>query len=377
LNLPWRLRPGIVDRYIVAELAGPFAFGLAAFTLILAVALILPTSKFIAEEHAPLWAAIQYFLAELVGYFTLIVPLAMLLGTLLAVQRLSGDSEITALRAGGVGLGRIVVPFLFAGTVASLGALGIQEGIVPLANDRATYLREEIIKNVGTLVTTSNTVTTPLPDGGRQITYFTGYDKTARALLHVTLVKYDARNQPQLVVFTDRARYGQLHWTFDNAREYRFSPDGTTTFYSFIPVQEIDIGEQATQIERRVASNNPDEMSRAQIRDIIASGQLAPGELRAYRTAFAEKLARPFAAFVLTLIAVPFGLRPVRGGGGAGLGFGVAVAIGFGYYVLESIASAVSSQIAVVPLVATIGAWTPNLLFCGIGALLVRRAAQA
>ena len=50
----------------------------------------------------------------------------------------------------------------------------------------------------------------------------------------------------------------------------------------------------------------------------------------------AAKLARPFTAFVFTLIAVPFGLRPVRGGG-VGLGFGLAIVIVFVYYVISTV----------------------------------------
>ena len=63
---------------------------------------------------------------------------------------------------------------------------------------------------------------------------------------------------------------------------------------------------------QRAAGDNPENMSRAQIRQLIATGQLSPGELRTYRTSYQEKLARPFAAFVFTLIAVPFGLRSPR-----------------------------------------------------------------
>ena len=74
-------------------------------------------------------------------------------------------------------------------------------------------------------------------------------------------------------------------------------------------------------------------MSRTEISDVLASGQLSPLKTREYQLTYAEKFARPFVCFVFTLIAIPFGLRQPRGGTSRGLGFGLAVLIIFVYFV--------------------------------------------
>jgi len=367
--------PTILDRYMISELVGPFTFGLSAFTLIFAATDILAISRLVAEEHAPLASAIEYFLWQLPQIVITVVPMAMLLGVLLALQRLSSESEITALKAGGIGLVRAVTPLLLVGLGVSFVALGLQEGVVPFANDRATYLREEVIKHVGPFGGGSHTVTTNLPGGGKQVTFFGGYDAAAQALLNVTVIKYDAQNRPQLIIFADRAKYQIPTWSFSNAKEYSFSPDGAI-FSSKVPEQQIDVGEKPSQIQQTVSNKNREEMSRAEIREVITSGQLSSQELRAFQTSYEEKLARPFASFVFTLIAVPFGLRPPRGGGSTGLGFGLAVAIVFVYFVIASVVSAVTTSLPGGFMLSTLGAWTPNLLFTIIGAWLLRRAAR-
>ena len=86
------LAPTIMDRYLVAELGGPFMFGLSAFTLIFVATQIIAIGRLVTEEHAPLWAAVEYFLWDMPQFLLLVIPMAMLLGTLLAMQRLSGDS---------------------------------------------------------------------------------------------------------------------------------------------------------------------------------------------------------------------------------------------------------------------------------------------
>ncbi len=364
----------ILDRYMIAELEGPFTFGLSAFTLIFAATNILAISRLVAEEHAPLGAAIEYFLWQLPQIVVTVVPMAMLLGVLLALQRLSGESELTAMKAGGIGLVRAVTPLLIVGFGVSILALLLQEGVVPFANDRATVLREHVIKQVGPFGGGSHAVTTDLPGGGRQVTFFAGYEPSTQTLLNVTLIKYDRTNQPQLILFADRANYRDQAWTFSNANEYRFNADGTT-FFSKEPVQYVDIGEKPSEIQQIATNKNREEMSRVELREVIASGQLGPQETRAYQTTYEEKLARPFASLVFTLIAVPFGLRPARGGGSTGFGFGLAVAIVFVYFVIASIVSAVTTSLPGGYFVSTLGAWLPNALFLAIGALLLRRAA--
>jgi lipopolysaccharide export system permease protein len=105
---PWsEVRPTILDRYLVTELGGPSLFGLSAFTLIFVATQILAIGRLVSEEHASLIAAIEYFLWDMPQYLLYVIPMAMLLGTLLAMQRLSAESEITAMKAGGISLGRI------------------------------------------------------------------------------------------------------------------------------------------------------------------------------------------------------------------------------------------------------------------------------
>ncbi|MBD5605395.1 MAG: LptF/LptG family permease [Candidatus Eremiobacteraeota bacterium] len=367
-------RPRILDRYMILELVGPATFGLSAFTLIYAATDLLAIGRLVSEEHAPLFAAIGYFLWQLPMIVVTVAPIAMLFGMLLALQRLSSESEITALKAGGVGLVRTVAPLLVLGFFVSVVVYVLQEGLVPFANDQAVALREGAIKQVGAFGGGSHTVVSQLPAGGEQITYFRGYDPAEQALLYVTIVTYGADKRPQAILFSERGRYDAPSWSFENASIYRFNPEGALVATSQDPSAHIDIGEKPSELQERTADNNRETMSRSQIRDIIASKQLSPQETRSYQTTYEEKLARPFACFVFTLIAAPFGLRPARGGG-TGFGFALSLGIAFLYFVLASISSAVFSGLPGGYATSTVGAWLPNVAFTFIGAAFLRRAA--
>jgi lipopolysaccharide export system permease protein len=367
------VRLPILDRYMLTELSGPFAFGLAAFTLIFAATEILNIGKLVSNDHAPLWAALLVFLWSLPASVVLVIPMALLLGTLLAIQRLSSDSEITAMKAAGITFWRVVAPLLAVGIVMSFVTLYLQEKLVPYANDQLIEIQDAVINHTSAF-NRDLTVSAPLPGGGRQMTIATAYEPHSQALLHVTLIQYDNKNQPRQIVFADRAEFTADKWTLQDSSVYRFNPDGSLLNEPRVPQQQVEIGENPTDLVKRISNDEPENMSRAQIAGVVHSGQLTENELRKYVTTYQEKLARPFACFVFILIAVPFGLRSVRGGTSTSLGFGLSLAIVFVYYIVMTVSSFLGEAFLGF---ATLWAWMPNLIFTAIGLFRLRRAATA
>ncbi len=325
----------------------------------------------VANDHAPLWAAIEVFLWQLPQDMTFVLPMALLLGTLLAIQRLSGESEITAMKAGGISFIRMTIPLLAAGLAMTVVMFVVQEYVTPFAADRISDIEGGVLSQISAF-NRDTTVSAPLPGGGRQITFATSYDKNSQALLHVTLVQYDRNNVATQIIFADRAEFLADKWVLRNASLYRFNPDGTLLQQPHVDDEEVQLGEKPTDIVKRISQNDPENMSRSEIRSIVASGQLTSMELRRYVTTYQEKLAQPFACFVFVLIAIPFGMRAARSGGGTGVGFGLAVLIVFVYYVVLTIFSYISEAFL---LFAPLWAWTPNILFIALGVARLRRAA--
>ncbi len=364
--------PKILDRYVLAELVGPFIFGLSAFTLIFAATQIIAIGRIVSETHAPLWAAIDAFVWQLPGMVVLTIPMALLLGTLLTIQRLTGESEITAMKAGGITFVRIVTPLLLAGFALSFVTLALQEDVVPYAESQVAIVENTIINQRSAFASDLN-VSAPLPGGGSQTTFAKACTQDCQSLLGVTLIQYDNSGRPTQIVFADKAQFNVDQWTLVGAHIYRFGADRQTVTVADTPSLQVALGQKPADITKRAANNNPQNMSRTQIAQIIRSGQLTPGEYKKYVTAYQEKLATPFACFVFTLIAIPFGIRSVRGGSSTGVGFGLAVAIVFVYYVVQTFFSYVGQADVAL---AGVAAWMPNVIFTVIGGLRLYRAAM-
>lgn len=367
-----KLRPTILDRYMFEELAGTFGFGFAAFTLIFAATQLLAIGRLVSAEHAPLWAAIEVFLWSLPAYMPIVIPMALLFGTLLAIQRLSGESELTAMKAGGISFWRVAAPYLVAGLAMSVVTFVVQEALAPYAADQVARVENNVILHTNAF-NRDLTVSAPLPGGGRQVTIATSYEPHSQALLNVTLVQYDRNNQPTQVVFAERADFMLDKWVLENASFYRFNPDGTLLAEPKVAQQQVELGENPTELVNRISLSDPEQMSRAQIASIVRSGQLTQMELRKYVTTYQEKLAQPFACFVFVLIAIPYGVRTARSGSGTGVGFGVSLAIVFIYYIVLVVFSYVSEAFLAL---AALWAWMPNIVFTTVGLLRLRRATE-
>ncbi len=364
------LRVTILDRYLVAELGGPALFGAAAFTLIFVATQFLAIGRLVSQQNVPLLVAIEYFLWEMPAYLLDVVPMAMLFGTLLSIGRLSSESEITALKAGGISLIRMFLPLAVVGLVVSFAALIVQEALVPLANDQAAYLQETAIEHVSPAASNLSAVTN-LAGGGKQVTIAGGLDAATQTLLNVTVLRYDSKQTIQEMIVSKRARYNAPNWQFQDATTYHFS-DGDVSDKMVTPgTLSVDIGERPSEMAKHtLQANDPENLSRSEIKNALDNVNLSESQRKLFTATYAAKLARPFASLVFVLFAFPLGMRRIRGGGAA-LGFGLALLIVFVYYVITTIALSIGSL--ALPL-AGIAAWTPNALFSLIGLWLLRRA---
>jgi lipopolysaccharide export system permease protein len=367
-------RVTILDRYLVGEFAGPLVLGLAAFTMIFVATQILAIGKLVTEQHASLISAIEYFFWDMPQFLLLVVPMAVLFATLLTMQRLSGESEIVAMVAAGIDLRRIILPLAVVGFGISLVVLFVQEELVPLANDRAAYIREAVIEHLSPAAS-NLTVVTPLPGGGKQVTIAGALDPQTQSLMNVTVLRYDAKARLDEMIVSGQARYEAANWTFQNATTYQFGPSGDLTGTLQSPTLSVDIGERPNQVAKRnVSQQDPENLSRAEITEALATGALSDAQRRSFKATYEAKLARPFSSFVFVLFAAPLGIRRVRGGG-TPIGFGLAVVIVFVYYVITTLFLSIGNA---AEWLAGIAAWTPIVIFGAIGIWLLRRAtAQA
>jgi LPS export ABC transporter permease LptG/LPS export ABC transporter permease LptF len=107
-----RIRPSTLDLYIIREIVPPTSLGLLTFTFILLLDTIPDLLKILVSRGADLATIGRVFLNLLPSIFAVTIPMAFLLGVLLAFGRLASESELIAMRASGISPGRLLRPLL-------------------------------------------------------------------------------------------------------------------------------------------------------------------------------------------------------------------------------------------------------------------------
>ena len=141
----------ILDRYLVRTLAGPFAYAFTALVSILLLQQVAKRFEQLVGKGLP-WSVIgEVFALTLPFLVPMALPIAVLAGTLYALSQLAADNEITAMRATGVSVGRILRPLLAVGLVWAATNFLFLDQVVPRTNARLRTLIGDIARVKPTL----------------------------------------------------------------------------------------------------------------------------------------------------------------------------------------------------------------------------------
>lgn len=124
----------LLDRYVLRELMAPFALALLLLTFALEIPPILDYGEALIAEGASWNVVVRVLLTLVPQALGVTIPMALLIGILITLGRLSGDREIVAMEACGVSLGRLLRPLLLIAVVATVVTTYVMIVALPFAN---------------------------------------------------------------------------------------------------------------------------------------------------------------------------------------------------------------------------------------------------
>ncbi len=134
----------IIQRYVLREHAGPFFFAMSSLTSLMLLNYITKQFGNLVGKGLP-WSVIgEFFLLSIPFTVAMTLPMSVLVAVLYAFSRLAAENEITALKASGVGIARLIVPPLGAGVVLTFVMIAFNDQLLPRANHRLRQLQTDI-----------------------------------------------------------------------------------------------------------------------------------------------------------------------------------------------------------------------------------------
>lgn len=367
----------LLDWLIVRELVPPLLFGVALFTtLVFAGGYVFMITEY-AVKGIPLLLVIELAALYLPQIAVKTLPMGMLLATLLGFGRLSSDWEVTALRAVGVSVRRIVLPVFSLSLLVTVFAIGFNETLVPWATARASALRSEILKRLE--LTEQQAFGFPQFKEGRLDSYVIvagGRDPRTQELYQVTILKYrtGSQREPEVVAYARRAEWGsENEWVLYDG--WIRSVEGQTlTFRVFRAEPRAQVRIERTPVQIEALLTQVDERSFVQLRDQIAFYRQEGADEQVVRQLTVElynKINVPLASVIFALMGTALGIRPQRSS--PATGFALSVAIIFLYWVVARYLI-ILGRTAMPPLLASS---LPNLVGFALALWLLSRRERA
>ena len=354
----------IIHRYILNQLIRNFFICLMIFSVLFILFDFFDRVDVIMSEGTSFWIALKYFLYKIPLTLNLMIPISMLIAAMFTIGMLSKNSEITAMRAGGLTLFWIAKPlFAFALAVCFFSIL-FQETIVPHAQRRVREIYAIDIRKKDERGGLSQTdFWWRSGDNFYSIEMFDSRTNTLHALttLEVEGNSFDVTRRTDAKKATWVTP--ELGWTMNNVEQYDFSseegPDKAKHRKLPLPIEE-------EPKDFFKAKMDPNTMSYFQLREFIHKQQANGISIIGYLSDLYSKLSFAFVTFVVTLVALPFALKPARSGSMA-VSLLAGMIIGFSYYAVHSFSIAMGRAELWPPLLA---AWTANILMCIVGGVL-------
>jgi lipopolysaccharide export system permease protein len=210
--LRW-FRPTLLDRYVAREIWPPTGLGLLLFTFILLLDQISNLMKVLVSRGADLATVFRAFTYLLPSIFSVTIPMAFLLGVLLAFGRMASDSEIVALRASGLSPLSLLRPVVSLSLVTAFLTFYVYAVLGPAANQAYREIIFALIVSRARNDVQPRVFNDDLIPGGTMVLYVS--DIAAETGQWKNVFIHDTRKpqQPKVIL----ARSGQL--TIDKERK--------------------------------------------------------------------------------------------------------------------------------------------------------------
>lgn len=311
------------------------------------------------NHHATTSDYFSYLLNSIPVIFVQILPLAILMTMVLTLGTLGRTNEVTAMRACGVSLWRIIQPFMLLAVGLSILLLCLNEFVVPVNARALNELLEVKLQGKQQMSLKRNEIWFRDKD---RIINIRMADPQQRELHGVTIFTLD--QIPRIILRQEAASviYRNGSWRAKSLTERRFDPTTGDLLKTRIRRNQIiEINQRPADFALQKNLNSA--LNFRQLLKMVKKLDREGIDTTRQRVDMYNRLAAPFTCLIMAFLGVPFALQRGRNSNIA-LGIGLSLGIGVVFFILQSLITAFGYAGALPPLLA---AWTTNVIFLMLG----------
>jgi lipopolysaccharide export system permease protein len=360
----------LINRYLARELLAPSLLCLLVFTIVLLAGRLFKLAELVIGRGVAVGDVLRLLATLLPPMLVVIVPLAFLMGIMLAFGRLSADGETVALKAGGIGLAQMARPVLLLAGGCALLTLLASFWVAPWGKRAFRATLFDITRKQASIVLQPQTF---FKQFSNLVMYADRLDERSGEMTGVFIVEQQPGSP--LLVF---AASGRIHSDPDEQSVSLRLHDGVIhrqqagdrgDGYQLIGFSTYELTPELADTLTAGSTppkNSPGEMTMAELWNKAGKKGSAAATARAE---LHGRLCAPLAPLLFALLALPFSTFSQRSGRGGG--FLIGLAIYLGYYLTVSLAETLTAEARLAPLLTF---WLPHLAWFAAAAFLLRRS---
>ena len=352
----------ILDRYILKQVIEMFLMGVFVFTtIIFASDTFITLIKQIAKFGIPFKVAFILILLNLPSVIVMTIPMGVLLATVMTLNKLSLSSEITVMRACGIGLNRIAKPIFIFAVIMSLSSFFINESVVPVMMSQSKTLALWALGQKNIPDGKENFVFKELTDDGiLKRLFYVGFCQK-KTLYNVTVLDNSKEGTIQVL----QAREGKTSpdgWKFEKGAAYTITDNGQVLNTTLFDKSTVKFGlDLSDEMNKNVAK----EYNFTGLLKFLSKSDITPEDRQVYTIELFDKIALPLTTIVFVLVGVPLAITPPRVRYNRGFLFSILII--FAHYVIRALSISFGEAGSIAPFLA---ACLPNIILTVMGTWL-------
>ena len=356
----------LITRYVLRLFLTAIAISLVAFvSIFFVVDLIERLDRFLDREVSPANIGL-YYIYYLPYIIVLTIPVSLLLASLYTFGQLAKFGELTAMKASGLSLYRLLRPLLFVSLLVSAGLFWAGEWLVPYSSMKRAEIGSEHVDRQGGGGQHVRYDVYFRGEEGRQF-YMRAFDGRTGAGSGFFVTEF-RDGGVTTVLMAESAAWVNGGWLLSNGVQRRFQPGGGLSGYTTFESMESP-GWSETPEDFLRGQKRPEEMNYGELEELIESVRRGGGDVQGYLVDLNLKIAFPCTGLIIVLLGGALASNLRRGG--VAVGFALSIGICFIYWGLLRFAHAFGHAGILSPVEA---AWGANVLFSLLALVLLVRA---
>jgi len=357
----------ILTRYFLREFLRVFILCLATFVAVYLIGDLFSRIEDILTRGVSFGLVLQYFICGLPRIIHQLCPLAVLLSTFITIGLFVRNQEITALKAHGISLYRVLNVFILISAGIFVISLMMQQYLIPRSTARFRQIKMEHIQGKPrSRVINTTSFWYRAQDGVYNIEFF---DPEQNTLDTVSIMYLDDAFRTRKAIYAKTGQWNGKTWDLQNGFERQFQPDGSQTATTF---KQKSISLHASPEDFHVSRKTGDELSFTELWSLLKQIRTSGYPSTSYAVDLHAKVSYSFINIIMAILGIPFALMIGRSGGLA-LGIAVSTCLGLTYWVFFSFCISLGKGGVLNPFIA---AWIANIIFGMLGIYLFLRVRQ-